>query len=222
MEPILGLPAFLLEPNWLYMVLILAAWIVVVALFVPGTGVIELTAAIGLLYGFGGLIAAGANGTGLILVLIAFGLYGAAILRQLALARPAARPPLIPFGPLTLALIATLLQAIGGLLIAANPPGLAWWLVILAALGSLAVYRWMLLPMVSALHPPPQSGTEALIGDLAEVRFAPADGRPASAYLNGELWQVTSEEPLAVGDTVKVVAREGMRLIVRKTARGGE
>jgi membrane-bound serine protease (ClpP class) len=219
MEPLLGLPAFLLEPTWLYLVLIVVAWIVVLALFVPGTGVIEVTAAIGLLYGLGGLLAAGASWAGLLLVLAAFGLYAAAILRQLALARPASGPPLIPLGPLALALIATLLQVIGGLLIAGRLPGLAWWLVILLALGSLAVYRWMLLPAVSALRPPPQSGTEALIGATAEVRFAATDDRPASVFLNGELWQVASEETLAVGDTVEVVAREGMRLVVRRTAR---
>lgn len=214
MEP-LGIPAFLLEPNLLYLALVVAAWIAVLALFVPGTGVIELFAGVGLLYGLGGLLYAGAGWPGLVLALVAFGLYALAIFRQFATVRDEAKDP-IPLGPMAVAGVAALVQVISGLLIGGSLPGLAWWLVVLLALASLAVYRWMLLPTVSALRPAPQAGVEALIGALAEVRTPPHDGKPGTVYLNGELWQAMADSPLAEGDTVEVMAREGMKLIVQK------
>jgi len=43
------LPSFLLEPNLLYLALVVASLSAVLALFVPGTGIIELLVAAGLL-----------------------------------------------------------------------------------------------------------------------------------------------------------------------------
>ncbi len=220
MEPF-GIPAFLLEPNLLYLMLVAAAWIMVLALFVPGTGVIEFVAVAGLLLGLGGLVIMGAGWAGLLLALVAFGLYALAILRQFAGARDFAKLP-SALGPMTLAGIAALVQVISGLLLAGSLPGLAWWLVIVLALASLGIYRWMLLPTVSALRPPPQAGAEALIGEIATVRSAPAAGRPGTVYLNGELWQIAADEPLVAGDRVEVMARDDMRLIVQKVAGRGE
>ena len=115
------------------------------------------------------------------------------------------------------ALAATLVQAVGGLLIVGGLPALSPWLVLILAAISLVVYRWMLLPVAGALRPPPQSGAEALIGDLAQVRGAPeAPGKPGMVFVNGELWQAICAQPLAEGDVVRVVARDGMRLRVEK------
>lgn len=217
----LAIPAFLLEPNLLYLALIVAAWIAVLALFIPGTGVIELFAAVGLLYGLGGMLYVGVGWPGPLLALVAFGLYALAIFRQFASARDSSKDS-IALGPMTVAVVAALVQVISGLLIGSSLPGLAWWLVVLLALASLAVYRWMLLPTVSALRPAPQAGVEALIGAVAEVRTPPHDGKPGTVYLNGELWQAVGDGPLAAGDEVEIVARQGMRLIVQKRVGRGE
>ncbi len=210
-------PSFLLEPNLLYLVLVTAAWIAVLALFVPGTGIIELLVAIGLLFGLGGLVAIGAGWPALLLLLVAFGLYALAILSQFLAAREPARQFRLPVSSWTVALVATVVQIGAGLLLTTSLPALAWWLVVALALGSLAIYRWMLLPTVNALRPPPQAGVEALIGARAEVRTRPIKpGQPGMVYLNGELWQAVSSEELAIGETVEVIAREGMRLTVRR------
>lgn len=221
MEPLL--PPALLDPNLLYLVLVAAAWIAVLALFVPGTGIIEVLVIVGLLFGLGGLLTIGAGWPGLVLLLIAFGLYALAILSQFMAAREPARRSWLPVSSWTAALVATAVQIGAGLLLASGLPGLAWWLVVALALGSLAIYRWMLLPTVNALRPPPQTGVEALIGARAEVRSAPsAPGRPWMVYLNGELWQAVSADDLTVGETVEVIAREGMRLTVRRIAPPGD
>jgi membrane-bound serine protease (ClpP class) len=201
------------DPNLVYLVLVVGGWVGVVALFVPGTGVIELLAGLGLLIGLGGLLAAGANVIGLLLVAVAFVAYVLTILRRVTGSE--VRP--WPVSDWVVALGATLLQAVGGLLIVGSLPALSPWLVLIVAVFSLAVYRWMLLPIVGALRPQPQSGAEALIGDMAEVRGAPeAPGKPGMIFVNGELWQAVSDQPLAEGDSVRVVARDGMRLRVEK------
>lgn len=211
--------AVLLEPNLLYLFLIVAAWVGILAVFVPGTGVIELVAALGLLFGVGGLVYRGADLLALLLLGASYALYALAVLGQLS--PPPKLPddggPLWSRSPWLVALAATALQALGGLALVASLPGLAPLTVLALALASLAVYRWMLAPTVSALRPPPQSGAEALIGSWGEVRQAPpAPGRPAMVYVDGELWQAVSNDDLAVGDRVEVLDRQGMRLYVRK------
>jgi membrane-bound serine protease (ClpP class) len=203
------------DPNLVYLILVVGGWVGVVALFIPGTGVIELMAGLGLLIGLGGLLGAGANVIGLLLVAVAFVAYALTILRRVT----ASGQEPWPVSAWVVALFATVAQMAGGLLIAEGLSGLSPWLVLVMAVISLAVYRWMLLPVVTALRPPPQSGAEALIGHLAEVRSAPGvPGKSAMIFLNGELWQAICDDPLIEGDQVRVLAREGMRLRVEKTS----
>ncbi len=207
----------ILEPNLLYIILIGAAWLAVVAMFIPGTGYFEVVAVIGLLLGIGGVISQGANAVGLALLAISFGLYALAVLRLLMLAQ--AGGDLAPWRrtAVMLGVIAALVQAVGGLLLFVDAPGVSPWIVLILALISLAIHRWMLTPAAAALRPSPQTGSEALIGARAVVRGAqPIPGQTAMVYLNGELWQAVADLPLAEGDEVEVVAREGMRLRVRK------
>lgn len=211
------LETILLEPNLLYLIMIAAAWVGVLALFVPGTGLIELLAAAGLLLGLGGILQGGGGIAGLVLLAVSFVVYALAILQQFSAASARKRDGW-PVSPVWVAVLATAAQVGGGLLIAADLPELSWLMVVLLALGSFAIYRWMLLPTVTALRPPPQAGVEALIGHQAEVRTASeGPGKPAMVYLNGELWQAVSDDVLAVGDLVDVIDRQGMRLLVQKS-----
>jgi membrane-bound serine protease (ClpP class) len=207
----------ILEPNLLYIILIGAAWLAVVAMFIPGTGYFEVAAVAGLLLGVGGAISQGANAIGLALLALSFGLYALVVLRLLLLAQ--AGDDLAPWRrtAVVLGVIAALIQAAGGLVLFVDVPGVSPWIVLILALVSLAVHRWMLTPAAAALRPPPQTGSEALFGARAEVRGAPpTPGQAAMIYLNGELWQAVADLPLAAGDRVEVIGREGMRLRVRK------
>lgn len=210
----------LLEPNFLYLILIGSAWVGIVAVFVPGTGIIEATAVVGLLFGLGGLIYRGASIGGFALLVLSFGLYGYAVLRSIqAVQSPEALPPMQRQLSLLLGVIAALLQAFGGLLLFSNAIDVSPWTVLALALVSLAIYRWMLVPAIMSLRPPPQTGSESLIGSRAVVRQAQADaGKTAMIYFNGELWQAVADEPLAEGDEIEVVGRDGMRLRVQKVS----
>ncbi len=207
----------ILEPNLLYIILIGAAWLAVVAMFIPGTGYFEVAAVAGLLLGVGGAISQGANAIGLALLALSFGLYALAVLRLLLLAQAGGDLASWRRMAVALGVIAALIQVAGGLVLFVDVPGVSPWIVLILALISLAVHRWMLTPAAVALRPPPQTGSEALIGAQAEVRGAqPTPGRTAMIYLNGELWQAVADLPLAEGDRVEVIGREGMHLRVRK------
>ncbi len=218
------LPSVLFDPNLLYVILIAAAWVGVLALFVPGTGIIELLAVVGLLIGIGGVVYSGGNVIGLVLFAASFGLFALAIWRQFsvpALPQPsesgAART--WPLSVWALMIGAAVVQFFGGVVLIGSLPGLSLVTVAVIALGSLAIFRWMLMPTANALRPPPRAGVESLIGERAEVRHAPeAPGKVGTVFLNGELWQAVSDEPLTAGEEVVVLARQGMRLHVRRVA----
>ncbi len=212
-----SIESLLLQPGLLYFTLIAAAWIGMLMLLIPGTGIIEIVAAIGLLYAVFGLLHVGASLAGLLLIIAAFIFYAVAVLRSYWYASEKVKSGLSEPPPLLGAVVGTVVQTIGGLLMAASLPGLEWWLVIALALGSLAIYRWMLIPTVNALRPPPQTGMEALIGAQARVRKPPrGPDKPGTVFISGELWAASSEDTLQEGDLVDVVARDGMSLVVQK------
>ncbi len=202
------------QPDLTYLIFLAGGWIGVLALFIPGTGVIEAVAGLGVLVGFGGLWLAGGSLPGLLLIVASFAIYGLMTLRRVTAGEEGW--PLSAWG---IALLATAGQLAGGLLLMGTLPALSVWMVIGLALVSLVLYRWMLLPVLNALRPQPQSGVESLIGMAAEVRSAPeAPGQPGMVYLHGELWQAVCDEPLRPGDQVRVISRQGMRLKVEKSS----
>lgn len=215
MDEFLTLIDPLLEPNLLYLVVVGAAWVSVLALFHPGSGVLEVIAGVGILAGASGLIYLGAGALALILLAVSFALYALAVWRSFP-DRAGTEADVRGQTAFLLALAATVMQGVGGALYV-NVPGVSLAVVVIAALVSLGIEQWALVPAIRALRPPPQAGIETLIGARAEVRRAPeAPGQPGMVYLNGELWQALSDDPLAAGDEVEVVGRDGMRLHVRK------
>ena len=186
----------LLEPNVAYLIFATGAWLTVLALLVPGSGIIEVAASLGLIAGLGGLASRGASALGLALIVVSFVVYALADLRAFRIQAPRSE-----------SLLANRwLQSV----------------IIIMALVSLAIHQWVMKPILAALRPPPFSGAETLIGERAVVRrAAPTPGQPGMAFLRGERWEVVADQPLEEGDTVEVIRREGMRLIVHKAAHDG-
>jgi membrane-bound serine protease (ClpP class) len=58
------------------------------------------------------------------------------------------------------------------------------------------------------------TGREGIIGAEGEVREG------GMVFVEGELWRVTCDQSLEVGDKVKVTGVDGMRLKVEKTGGG--
>ncbi|NIN66930.1 MAG: hypothetical protein GTO63_19990 [Anaerolineae bacterium] len=73
--------------------------------------------------------------------------------------------------------------------------------------------------IVKAMGQPVQSGREAILGAMATV-VAPVDPAGQVRFQN-ELWSAVSDENLKLGQRVRVVGFQGMKLIV-STAEGME
>jgi membrane-bound serine protease (ClpP class) len=85
--------------------------------------------------------------------------------------------------------------------------------VILGSAGMMAVFFFVVVGAgVRALQQKTTTGREGLIGDAAVVRHRLAPR--GQVFVQGELWSAESEVPVEPGETVRVVAVEGLTLKV--------
>ncbi|MEO8605651.1 MAG: NfeD family protein [bacterium] len=62
-------------------------------------------------------------------------------------------------------------------------------------------------------------GAEGMLGEIGEVKRAADAGRGLKVFVHGEYWDATTEDALAVGEPIEVLAVEGLRLRVRRHAK---
>lgn len=91
---------------------------------------------------------------------------------------------------------------------------IAWPVIIAVAIVTGLFFLLVVNMAIKSRFRPVVSGREELINSRAEV-IAVGAGH-ARVRLRGEIWQVESSEPLVVGDSVKVIGREGLILKVTK------
>ena len=191
----------LIDPNVAYLLLLLAAFGILVELTTPGailpgvvgviSGVLALVALVGLPINLGGVL----------LILFAFGLFVADI-----------KAP--THGILTAGgVIAMLLGS--ALLINTGPVGLGVspWVTLLGALASLALFGVVLRKAIAARSRPAFVGAERLIGEIGEVR-EPLHPQ-GLVWVDGSLWRATAAgAEIPAGSRVRVVDRKGLELQV--------
>ena len=81
---------------------------------------------------------------------------------------------------------------------------------LLLAAGVLGLGRLAL----KAQRHPPQTGVEAMVGEPGRARTPLAAGIPGQIDAHGEIWRAISREPLPAGAAVRVVAVDGLTLLV--------
>jgi membrane-bound serine protease (ClpP class) len=87
--------------------------------------------------------------------------------------------------------------------------------LVLAA-GVLALGRLAL----KAQRHPPQTGVETMIGGTGRSRTALAPDVPGQIDARGEIWRAVSREPVPAGTPVRIVAVDGLTLLVEPHDRG--
>ena len=77
-----------------------------------------------------------------------------------------------------------------------------------------AVFTFMVGAAVRSVRRQPVSGIEGMMGEVGTVkhRLAPL----GTVFVHGTLWSAQSATPLEVGDTVRVIGVEGLKLTVEK------
>lgn len=90
-----------------------------------------------------------------------------------------------------------------------------WTAIILSALATAGFFAFAIAKALAAQRRQPTTGSEGLIGQVAEVRqpLTPE----GMVLVEGELWRAVSESgPLAAGERAVVAGREGFRLRVKR------
>lgn len=194
------LPEFLVDPNIVYIIVWLALWVGVTAFYLPGTGILEGLAVVGIAGAILLLTTLPTNWVALLILIVGMVSF---------LVMPFINVRLAP-----IAVIGLVLQAIGGLMLFTDT--LVSPLVIGATVAvSLAYHYFVLLPILAKLKAQavkPVDREDQMIGMRGRV-VKPL--RPVgTVQANGELWSATSTEDLEAGTPVIIVDRDGLQLIV--------
>jgi len=195
---------FLLDPNIAYLILLGGVLLAMLALAAPGTGFFEIGAFFCIALAGYAIYNLSFNWWALILLALSIVPFIYAIQK--------------PKRELYLGL-SILLLVIGSVFIfprteegaIVNP------IVAIVASGLVAGFLWIAVrKSVEAASVRPSHDLEGLVGQIGEARTkVDADG---SVQVAGELWSARSEKPIAAGNSIRVVKREGFVLIVEKNS----
>jgi membrane-bound serine protease (ClpP class) len=188
------------NPNVAFILMLIGIYGLILEFFNPGAVAPGLIGAISLLVALYALALLPINYAGAALVL-----FGVALM--------VAEAHIGAFGALGVGGIAAFV--IGALLMfPAQVPGLTLSGGVIAgtAIGSAALLMVVLAALLRSRKAPVVTGSEALIGAEGEtVAWQGSEGR---VRVKGEIWLARSDAPLAAGDHVKVVDRDGLVLRV--------
>jgi len=212
-----GLTVEAVEPNWrervlavltnpsiAYVLLLIGIYAIILEMLTPGTIGPGIFGAIALLTGAYALNLLPINYAGAALLLLGIGLMLAEAL-------------LPSFGLLGAGGIAAF--ALGSfLLVEGDVPGftLSWPLVALATAASVAFLVIAVRVAWRARQRPVTTGNPSLIGHIGHV--VDWGGDQGRIHIQGEHWQARAEQPLSAGQAVRVIAREGLILLVEPEA----
>ncbi len=189
-----------LFPNLVYLVLVAGLWLAALALVAPGTGVLELIAALTLGLAGLGLVSLTVSSWALLVLAAGAVLFGLSLWRR--------------HEAIWLALSALALT-LGSAFLFVSPSGGAAVHPLVAALTSVLTlgYFWLAIrKTLASARAKPAHDPSAVRGLVGEVRSAldPI----GSVYVGGELWTARSGKPVAEGTLVRVIDLDGLMLTV--------
>jgi membrane-bound serine protease (ClpP class) len=197
------MPDILLNPNVVYIILMAGAVLVLLALATPGTGLLEIGALFLLAVAGYGLYTLSCNWWALLIMAFS------AIPFAYSLQKPKREPFLI---------LAILMLIAGSVFIfprSFNQGGVNPFL----ALGMSVLvggFLWFVArKTVEAARNKPAHNLDDLVGKIGEAKTRIQN--EGTVQVAGELWSARSDAPIAAGDMIQVVKREGFILIVQKT-----
>jgi membrane-bound serine protease (ClpP class) len=192
--------SFLLDPNVTYLLLVLGFVLGILALFTPGTGLLEI----------GALFA---------IALAGYGIYQLDINLWALLLMVAGIVPLIfairkPKRWYWL-LAALALMVVGSIFLFPRNAGTETinpFFASLVSIAAIAITWWIGRKGLEAVKMRPSQDLRNLIGQVGEARTAIQ--QEGTVYAGGEEWSARSQERIPAGAQIKVIDREGLVLIV--------
>jgi membrane-bound ClpP family serine protease len=187
-----------IDPNVVYLILLAGMWLSVTAAYVPGTGILELLAIIGVIASVVVLASMPTNWVSVVAIVVGtFGFFTIPLLdRRLKL----------------LAFVGLALQLVGSITLF-NGASVSIPLVAVIVIASLLYYRFALLPVLHS-----QRTKAALIDDEPIVGARGYVQRAldpvGTVRVRGESWTARSDQRLDPGTEIVVIDREGLTLFV--------
>jgi membrane-bound serine protease (ClpP class) len=199
----------LMNPNVIYVLLIIGLWTAAAAFYVPGTGLLEALAVVCLVLAVAGLTQQPANVAGLALI-VAAGVLFAIDLRVESVG---------------ITLVAAVALVLGSVFLfptseAAPPEGaavsLSPWLIAGVTLVSLGFFGAVLSALARAQRMGAKLSTASTVGQRGRATTS-LDPR-GTVQLESELWTAVSDRDAVIeaGDEVEVVAVDGLKLVVKR------
>ena len=189
------------DTNVVYLALVASLWIGVTAAYMPGTGLFEFLATVSFI---GSLVAiAQLDASWLAVLMIVVGVAAFMVM------------PFIKHQYAMLAVGGLVLQTLGGLFLFGGDQAVSLLVIAVTVALPLVYHQLVLMPMLKRVtNQPVANKDELIIGMMGRVT---KDLDPIGTVLvDSESWTATSETPLKAGDTVVVVERNGLQLMVEK------
>jgi membrane-bound serine protease (ClpP class) len=192
------------NPNVAYVLMMLGMLGIFFELANPGVILPGVIGGISLILAFFAFQTLPVNYAGVLLILLALILFIAEI-------------KIVSHGMLTVGgVIAMVLGSL--LLFQSSEPYLriSWGVILVTVAATTAFFLFVVLKGVEALRKRPTTGGEGMVGE--EGRAASPVEQEGKIFIHGEYWDAWSDDTIAEGEKVTVVAVEGMRVKVRKAA----
>jgi membrane-bound serine protease (ClpP class) len=191
----------LANPNVAYLLLLLAIYGLLAEFSHPGAVFPGVVGGIAALMAFYGLAVLSVNATGLLLIVLAIGLFlGDALLP----------------GHGTLSLGGAVAFALGSVMLFPDEAGrVAPSLVFGATAVTVALFATLVTLAVRSRLRPAYSGVESARGASVEVRSDISPGGRGWVWYQGALWAAMSDAALRAGERAEIVSAEGLTLRVR-------
>jgi membrane-bound serine protease (ClpP class) len=88
-----------------------------------------------------------------------------------------------------------------------------FWFVVGGAVTASAILAGLSFKALAVQRLPRTTGEGALIGQVVTARTDIHES--GKVFVDGAIWEARSAEPVALGQTVEVIAVEGLRVVVR-------
>lgn len=190
-----------IDPNIIYLGLVVSLWIGVTGAYVPGTGIIEGAALLGIAGSIYVLAQMDVNWLAALMIII--GVSGFIVM------------PFIRTQLAALALGGLALQGLGGLLLFSGSQMVSPLVIGVTLIVPYAYHHWILLPMLRRISEQPVGDKDDLLIGMTGRVVKDLDPI-GTVNVKSELWTATSDQPLKQGDPVIVVERNGLQLVVEK------
>jgi len=196
--------AILSNPNLAYMLMMLGFYGILFEIMNPGAIFPGVVGAICLIVGFYALQVLPINYAGLALIILGIIMF---ILEV----------NMVSYGALSIG--GAIAMILGSVMLVDSPAPflrISYYVIIPVTLLTAGVFVFLVGLGLKAQRRKPVSGSEGLV-DATGVAKGDIDPE-GKVFVHGELWNAHSAEPIAEGETVRIVGVEGLRLVVVKEA----